>query len=86
MIESLKSRDEYLMGQSKEQLIIFIKNLELIESGLRDKLFLITGCRSFGGCDGTDGSCVECSENNSRQWERCYLFEIAYRRYRSRED
>ena len=66
----------------KEQLLIFLKNNDLIIEDLRLKLELLTGCRDFGNSDGTDGSCIDCYYDNPTQWTRCDAFQHAWRQYR----
>jgi len=67
---------------SKEQLLIFLRNKDLIIEKLRWKLELLTGCVAFGDSDGTDGGCVECYYNNLSQWTRCEAFREAWQQYR----
>ncbi len=50
--------------------------------GLRDRLFLLTGCGHFGGSDGTVGFCVECGIDRPDMHKRCRLFQDAYNTYR----
>ena len=84
MLDFPKTKQEYYETQSKDQLIIFLNNQDYTESTLRDKLFLLGGCHNFGGCDGTDGACVECYYNNQALFDRCSYFADAYIKYRKR--
>ena len=45
-----------------------------IERSLRERLYRLTGCSNFGGCDGTNGSCHYCSEANDGLFEKCKQF------------
>lgn len=76
MIKPYESKEDFLKSQTHEQLEIFIKNGDLIQDNLRERLFLLSGCGDFGGQDGMNGSCVECYYNNRDLHERCYLFQI----------
>lgn len=62
----------------KEQLIVFLHNEELENERLREKLFLLTGCREFGNMDGMDGTCVYCNEKDKNLADRCFLFTNAF--------
>ena len=84
MDKEIKNYQEFLEEQSKEQLIVFLKNHELIENNLRDKLELLSGCSYFGDQDGTDGACVNCYYDNHALHTRCCLFQNALRKYRNR--
>lgn len=75
MIKPYESKEDFLKNQTHEQLEIFIKNGDLIQDNLRERLFLLSGCGDFGGQDGTNGSCVECYYNNRGLHERCCLFQ-----------
>ena len=81
-MKKIQSKEEWLNEQSKEQLIIFIKNDEYENQRLRDKIALLTGCAGFGDCDGMDGSCIECYYNNTQLHQRCHLFQSAFHQYR----
>lgn len=76
------NKENWYAQQSKEQLIIFLKNNDYIIQKLQDKVFLLTGCAGFGDSDGTNGSCVECLYNNPQTFERCNLFQSAFHQYR----
>jgi len=79
------TKDEFYKQQSKEQLIIFLKNQDYEIQRLRDKLFLLTGCQGFGNSDGMDGGCVDCYFNNRNSWERCNFFQSAFHEYRKQK-
>ena len=66
---------------SKEQLEIFCHNKNLEIERAERKLLLLTGCSCFGDLDGMDGTCVWCSEKDSRMWERCHIFKYAFKEY-----
>lgn len=83
-MKELPSKEEWYAQQSKEQLVIFLKNDDYIIKNLRNKTEFLTGCPNFGDSDGTDGACVECSCNNLQLWERCNLFCLAIREYRKK--
>ena len=72
---------EYLRSVSHRQLEIMVRNRGYINELLRDRLFLITGCRDFGGQDGTNGSCVECFYHNPELHNRCCLFQMTAHNY-----
>ena len=76
------TNQDWLSKQSHSQLVIFVQNLEYKEERLRDKLFLLTGCRGFGDADGMDGGCVECSIERPETFERCMLFQDTFHKYR----
>lgn len=76
-----ETKDEFLARQSHEQLEIFVKNTEMQNDMLKDRLFLLTGCRNFGGQDGTDGTCIDCYYNDRKMFERCRLFKTAAHTY-----
>lgn len=78
-----KSKREWLSEQSHEQLEIFVTNQEYIEESLRDRLFLLTGCRYFGERDNMVGSCVYCCIDDQDMYERCALFQDRFLSYRS---
>jgi hypothetical protein len=67
---------------SKEQLLIFLRNNDLIIKELHWKLELLTGCATFGDSDGTDGGCIDCYYDNQAQWSRCQAFYGAWKKYR----
>lgn len=71
MIEINNSRQEF----SREDLVVRIKNYEYISDNLRDRLYKLTGCRNFGGCDGMDGSCHYCLEENRELFDKCWDFK-----------
>ena len=77
MIKHNESKEDFLKNQTHEQLEIFVKNGDLIQDNLRERLFLLSGCWDFGGEDGTNGACVECYYNNRELHERCCLFQSA---------
>ena len=79
------NKENWYARQSKEQLIIFLKNDDYIKQKLHDKLFLLTGCGSFGDSDGTNGSCVDCCYNNPQMFERCNLFQSVFHQYRKQK-
>lgn len=72
---------EYLRSVSHRQLEIMVRNSGYVNELLRDRLFLITGCRDFGGQDGTDGGCVECFYHNPELHNRCCLFQMMAHNY-----
>ena len=72
---------KYYESLDKHQLITFLLNMKLVEETLRDRLFLLSGCRDFGNSDGMDGSCVECGYDNPALQYRCLEFGNAYREY-----
>ena len=39
------------------------------------KIRLLTGCSGFGDYDPMNGSCVDCSINNEKQWTKCREFK-----------
>ena len=78
------TNNDYLQKQTKDQLIIFLHNEQLENHRLRLKLELLTGCKGFGDADGMDGSCVECSYNDPKQFERCHTFRDWLREYKNR--
>lgn len=80
-INENESKQEFLARQSHEQLEIFVMNAEMCNDILRDRLFLLSGCRDFGGQDGTNGSCCDCFHNNRDMFERCCLFQGAAHTY-----
>lgn len=67
---------EQLMNESKEQLIIWLKNSEMTRMQLHKRLEKLTGCAEFGLCDGMIGFCVECSYNEPELWEKCNKFKF----------
>ena len=69
---------EFLAEQTHEQLETFVLNAKMVESNLRDRLFLLTGCRDFGGQDGTNGACVDCYYYNNELHKRCCLIQEAF--------
>ena len=75
---------EYFYKQTKEQIIIFLQNEQFENQKLRLKLELLTGCQGFGDADGMDGSCVECSYNDPKQFERCHTFRGWLHEYKNR--
>ena len=72
---------EYLRSVSHRQLEIMVRNRSYVNELLRDRLFLITGCRDFGGQDGTNCSCVECFYHNPELHNRCCLFQMTAHNY-----
>ena len=79
--ESGKTKREWLMEQSHEQLVTFIMNGDMTQDILREKLYLLAGCRNFGSSDGMDGSCVDCYHENRLLFNRCYMFGEKYRKH-----
>lgn len=67
---------EQLMNESKEQLIIWLQNSEMMRMQLHKRLEKLTGCTEFGLCDGMTGFCVECSYNEPELWEKCHKFKF----------
>lgn len=45
-----------------------------VERSLRERLYRLTGCPNFGGCDGMNGSCHYCSEEDPDIYEKCWQF------------
>ena len=72
---------KFLDEQPRETLITIIMNAQMREDMLRDRLYLLSGCRCFGEADGTNGVCVECSYNNPELHERCLLFHMSAHQY-----
>lgn len=77
-----KSEREFYESQSKEQLIIFLLNADYEKKLLHEKLALLTGCGCFGDCDGMNGSCIYCYEENKALHMRCLEFQSE--RYKQR--
>jgi len=75
-----QSRDEFLESQSKEQLIIFLKNTEYANKILREKLKMLTGCSGFGNQDCMDGSCVDCYYEEPELHAKCCQFQNEFRK------
>lgn len=67
---------EQLMNESKEQLIIWLKNSEMMRMQLHKRLEKLTGCAEFGLCDGMTGFCVECSIDNKELFNKCWNFKF----------
>ena len=65
---------EFLEQQSKEQLIIFLKNTEYQVKSLHQRMEKLTGCPEFGNVDGMNGACVECFYDNPELFDRCEKF------------
>ena len=84
-INKEETEREYYARQSHEQLEIFLMNANCREKSLRDRLFLLSGCYYFGEQDGTNGVCVECHYNNRPLFDRCCLFQCAFKRYKTEE-
>jgi len=76
-----EEKRDYLKRQTHEQLEICILNNEMMEDILRDRLYLLSGCRNFGGQDGTDGSCIDCYITNRDLHQRCCLFQTSAHMY-----
>lgn len=72
---------EQLKDIPRSQLEVMVNNKDYVIDILRDRLFLITGCREFGGQDGTNGGCVECFYNTPDLHNRCCLFQMAMHSY-----
>jgi hypothetical protein len=85
MLDITKTKQEFYESQSKEQLIIFLNNQEYKEEILREKLFMLSGCRNFGGPDGMNGTCIECFHENRSLHDRCYYFSCALDDYRRKK-
>lgn len=81
MPDTTALKDEFYKKQSKEQLVVFLHNSDLENISLRERLFLLGGCYDFGGSDGTNGACVECSFRNKPLWDRCNRFSKMHREY-----
>ena len=52
-----------------------IKNQDYIIKDLRERLYRLTGCLDFGGCDGTVGSCHYCLAEDPETFEKCWQFK-----------
>lgn len=76
-----REKEDNLKNLTHEQLEVCISNKDMINDILRDRLYLLSGCRNFGGQDGMDGGCVECSFKNKDLHQRCCLFQISARMY-----
>lgn len=85
MTNNSMTKEEWYAQQSKKQLIIFLKNDNYEMEMLRDKIALLTGCRGFGDCDGTNGGCIDCCFDNPSMFERCHLFQSAFHEYRKKK-
>lgn len=70
---------------NKKQLEIFCKNKDLTEERDKNKIFLLTGCRTFGDTDGMNGSCVECYYDTPTQFKRCEFFKFALKDFLEKE-
>lgn len=79
MTEMHKSKDEFYNAQSKEQLIIFLKNQDLTIKRLENTLYEVTGCKHFGEIDGTNGACVDCYYDNLDLFRKCEKFNFRKR-------
>lgn len=44
------------------------------ERNLHRRLERLTGCSNFGSCDGMNGSCHYCKENNIKLFKNCWEF------------
>ena len=60
---------------SREELKNIINNQEMIIKNLQERLYKLTGCLDFGGCDGTVGSCHYCLEEDPELFEKCWQFK-----------
>ena len=65
----------------KKQLEIFCHNKDLTEERDKNKIFLLTGCHTFGDLDGMNGSCIECAYENPNLFDRCHYFKFALKDY-----
>ena len=82
MTNNSMTKEEWYAQQSKEQLIIFLKNNDYFIEELEHKLVLLTGCPFFGSCDGTNGACIDCSLENTVLFNRCLYFQSAFHEFR----
>ena len=62
-------------------LIIRLNNTELENEILREKLYLLTGCRGYGSIDGMNGACIECYYEDKELNDRCMNFSHEYRNH-----
>ena len=69
-----KTKDEFYMQQTKEQLIIFLHNKDLIIKSLQNRMYALTGCEDYGRCDGMNGACITCFYDERDLWEKCNAF------------
>lgn len=60
---------------SHAELLLQVKNYEYALDNLRGRLYKLTGCRNFGGCDGMNGSCHYCLEERKELFDRCWEFK-----------
>lgn len=60
---------------SPAELLLQVKNYEYALDNLRARLYKLTGCRNFGGCDGMDASCHYCLEERKELFDRCWEFK-----------
>lgn len=72
------TKESYLQGLSKNELIVLIHNLEYQLEVAEDKVEYLTGCPHFGESDGMNGSCVECSYQCEFLWEKCHPFDSVF--------
>lgn len=68
---------------SREELENIIKNQDYTIKDLRERLYKLTGCLDFGGCDGTVGSCHYCLAEDPETFEKCWQFKYkeVYKEY-----
>ena len=59
---------------TRNELIVFAKNLSYLNERNEEKVKLLSGCIGFGDDDPMNGSCVECSIDNEEQWKKCREF------------
>lgn len=67
--------NHFLNDFSREELENIIKNQDYIIKDLRERLYKLTGCLDFGGCDGTVGSCHYCLAEDPETFEKCWQFK-----------
>ena len=60
---------------TKNSLLVVAKNLSYMNERNEEKIRLLTGCSGFGDYDPMNGSCVDCSINNEKQWTKCREFK-----------
>ena len=70
-----KSPREFYASQNKQQLIVFLLNQDYRIQLFQEKLKMLTGCGSYGDCDGMDGSCIDCYYDNPVLHNTCREFQ-----------
>lgn len=64
----------HALEKENEQLKKSLRCKDAQIENLRKRIERLTGCPDFGMCDGMNGACLYCAEENKALFDKCWNF------------